>query len=117
MYYHSHSELGLHCHWCGKIVPDDGRVKKGDHLYCRNKGKCKMAHFRAFRAYETCVTSRAAAAADLVAAGRPNGNGKRSAGSRTSSRAIGTHVDPKSNAAKRHRSARLDVEDGPPWEE
>ena len=110
MYFRSQNELGCHCHWCGEIVPDDGHVKKGKHLYCRNGGRCKMAHKRAFDAYEARVTSRAAAAPGLVAHVGPNGNGKRSAGGRTSSAEISLPRSAKSNAKKVRSVGRRVIE-------
>ncbi len=108
MYYTGHAHLGIHCHWCGAVVPNDGNVKTGNHLFCRNNGKCKMAHARAFKAYLACVTSRAATAPGLVTPGGPNGNAKRSAAMRTSSAEISAQPCVKSNAAKSARALKLD---------
>ncbi len=68
--------LGWHCHWCGEPVPLKSGLRTGNHVYCDNGGKCKMAHARAFAKYKARVTPKAAAARDLVAAGGPGGNAK-----------------------------------------
>lgn len=44
-------ELGCHCHWCGEKLQHAGNVRRGNHLFCRNKGRCRQAHYRAYHAY------------------------------------------------------------------
>lgn len=44
------SELGTRCHWCGEYVQGNA-PKTGNHVFCKNGGKCKMAHARAIAAY------------------------------------------------------------------
>jgi hypothetical protein len=48
---YGYAEVGCRCHWCGAYVHGNA-PKTGNHVFCRNKGKCKMAHVRAYRAYE-----------------------------------------------------------------
>jgi hypothetical protein len=46
-----YSDVGSYCHWCGDYVPGN-KPKTGKHVFCRNGGKCKMAHARAFATYQ-----------------------------------------------------------------
>jgi hypothetical protein len=102
---YGHSELGQRCHWCGAYVHGNP-PKTGNHLFCKNGGKCKMAHARAFAAYEKC---RARVTAGPGPGGRidelpgPKSNAKPSDQAATSSPAISLTAAKRSNARKRGR--------------
>lgn len=95
-----HYELGARCHWCGEIVEHPWTAKCGKHLYCRNNGKCKMAHLRAFARYSKSVTAGSGRRSGQAAPSISNGNGEESPASRTSSPAISRKRIRKGNARK-----------------
>lgn len=102
-WYGSNHDFGKYCHWCGEPVPDDGHVKRGKHIFCRNGGKCKMAHARAYAAYEK--RCRRVTAGDIPGMARGSspgrkGNARRSVATPTSSGAIRIPRSAKSNARK-----------------
>ncbi len=45
------SEVGKRCHWCGEFVPGNA-PKTGNHVFCKNRGRCKMAHARAYKLWQ-----------------------------------------------------------------
>ena len=100
-----YSDLGNHCHWCGDYVT--GRAPKtGKHVFCRNGGKCKMAHKRAYDAYRKnidSVTPRSAAAAHQVELPAGKGNVRDAGQAYDSLPAISVRSSRQSNARKRGR--------------
>lgn len=69
-------DLGSVCHWCGAFVGTKGGLRTGNHVYCANAGKCKMAHYRAMKRYNRRVTPPAPAEPGQAARSGPGGNAK-----------------------------------------
>lgn len=81
-------KLGEHCHWCGAFVRDDGRVKAGNHVFCRNGRKCQMAHARAYRKYKARVIPGPPAAGTPGSCSSSKGNARKRRPTAPSSGAI-----------------------------
>jgi hypothetical protein len=100
---YGHSEVGVYCHWCGEYVRGNA-PKTGKHLFCRNNGKCKMAHARAVAAYQKHrrgVTPRSGPRGESPADLQLSGNAKAGRRLATSSVAIATGSRKRSNRRKR----------------
>jgi len=67
-------DLGEYCHWCGAAVSYGHGPRTGKHLFCRNKGKCKMAHVRAYAKYLRRVTPTSTPGGDVASSSGANGN-------------------------------------------
>ncbi len=99
-YYYARVDVGHYCHWCGAEVHGRG-PKTGKHVYCRNNGKCKMAHARAFAKYNRRVTLGEISPAGLGRCSSSKGNGDGDAACRGSSGAISKTAARRSNQRKR----------------
>jgi hypothetical protein len=94
------TNVGVFCHWCGEYVGTKTGFRAGNHLFCDNAGKCKMAHFRAFKKYKPRVTAGAAGEPGQVARSGPGGNGNESKRIPTSSGSDRVRIQKGGNARK-----------------
>ncbi len=90
------NDLGSVCHWCGQFTGTKRGLRTGNHVFCNNGGKCKMAHARAFGKYKARVTARSARAAAGSSTSGPGGNGA----GRRESKAIAKARSSSGNARK-----------------
>lgn len=96
------SEVGCRCHWCGEFVPGKPPAT-GNHVFCKNGGKCKMAHARAYNAYEEHrrrVTPGSGPGDRIEELPAGKGNAKRPRHASSSSAAIPVTAARRSNARK-----------------
>jgi len=102
---YSGQHVGIFCHFCGKYVGGTGYIRAGHHLFCRNNGRCKMALFRAIKAYQPSVTAGGSGRPGQVASPGSTGNATRSGAMRPESAEI-TRARAANSNAKRRRLAR-----------